>query len=182
MPHASRWIGTVLLVAGLGGLAACAAPTTQAPGTPGPTTASPSASATPTPTSGPTTATTTNPPPVTGGGALGRVTVSRSGGIAGVMQTVRLEADGSWTYTDRRKGNSRSGRLTDGQRQQLLGLLAAPGFAREARMNPAGGCADAFVYAIQVGDVVARFDDCGTTNQQPTLAAIIDLVVDATAL
>jgi hypothetical protein len=110
------------------------------------------------------------------------VIVSRTGGLAGVMQVLRVEQDGSWVFTDKRRNTTMSGRLNDVQRQQLVGFLTSAAFAREARMTPMGVCNDGFVYAVQVGNMVARLDDCGSGGNQPTLSGVIDLLVDATAL
>jgi hypothetical protein len=187
MPHASQWIRTagprVLITAGLIlSSAACAAGgTPQSQVTPTPPQ---SATTSPDPTSSPPGPSQTGSPapPPTGSG-LSRVTVIRSGGIAGVMQSVRVDADGSWVYVDRRTGAPKSGKLSDAQRRQLTSLIAAPAFAREARMPPSAGvCNDGFIYAISVGDMTARYDDCASSGRQPTLEAVVNLLVDATAL
>jgi hypothetical protein len=187
MPHASRWIRAValggLIPAALAlSLAACAAPGTDPLA---PTSASPSTSPGAQTTSAPPGPATTSPapPPPPSGAALSRVTVIRSGGIAGVMQSLQIEADGSWTYVDRRSGDPKTGRLTSTQRQQLAGLLRSAAFSREARMPPpVGVCNDGFVYSIQMGGLSARLDDCGTAGQRPTLEAVVDLLVTATEL
>ena len=183
MSHASRWIkaaGLCLLVpATLMLLAACAGEGTPL-ATPSPS-VTPGADATTGPPGPTATVSPGHAPPLTGP-ALSRVTVTRSGGIAGVNQSVRIEADGSWVYTDKRRGTSQSGRLDNAQRQRLASLVTGAALANEARLSPAGVCNDGFVYAIQVGDMTARLDDCGSTGRQPTLAAVVDLLVDATAL
>jgi hypothetical protein len=100
------------------------------------------------------------------GPAFGPVTVTRTGGIAGVMQTLRIGPDGSWTYTE-----GRGGALTRGP------------FAQEARMRPQPGqCADMFVYTITVGEFTGRYDECPSAGQRPTLNAVVGLLVGATAL
>jgi hypothetical protein len=171
----------VLIPAGLVlALAACAAPGTG----PGPSaTTSPSTTPGAPATSEPPDPATSPPGPPVTGPALSRVTVIRTGGIAGVMQSIQIEADGSWTYVDRRTGDPKTGRLTSAQRQQLVGLLGSAAFSREARMPPpAGVCNDGFIYSIQIGDVATRYDDCGNAGQRPTVEAVINLLVNATAL
>jgi VCBS repeat-containing protein len=197
MPYASRWIATsgagvtwfravslgALIVTGLVvPLAGCA--------TSGTGQATPSATASPSAT--PTPGTTTPPPsdqPLTNTGgppdtgqAMSRVVVARSGGIAGVMQVLTVDTNGSWTYADKRRGTSQTGHLSSGQRQQLAGLVTSSNFVREARMSPMGTCNDAFVYSITVGSMTARFDDCDNAGRQPTMAAVINLMVDATPM
>jgi len=182
MRHASRWIATVTRAGLVLLLGACAAGgTSGAPGTPDVTSGPPATATTPPPATSPQDTTRPPNPPVTGA-AQGRVTVSRTGGIAGVMQVLQVEQDGSWVFTDKRRAITKSGRLTAAQRQQLVGLVTSPAFVREARMTPAGMCNDGFLYAVQVGSLVARQDDCGSSSQQPTLSAVIDLMVDATDL
>ena len=86
------------------------------------------------------------------------MTVTRTGGIAGVRQTIRIAANGWWTYQDGRSGASDSGRLTATQRQLLTRLVTDPDFVREAREAPAPGivCNDGFVYSLSVGGVGHR--------------------------
>jgi hypothetical protein len=171
----------VLIPAGLVlSLVACAAPGT---GSGSAATTSPAATPGAPATSDPPVPATSPPPPPVTGPALSRVTVIRTGGIAGVMESIQIEADGSWTYVNRRGGSPKTGRLTSTQRQQLVGLLGSAAFSREARMPPvAGVCNDGFIYSIQMGDLAARYDDCGTAGQRPTLEAVVDLLVNATEL
>jgi hypothetical protein len=183
MPHASRWIRAVglrvLVPVGLIlSLAACPGTATpEAPLTPG-SSPPPGATTTPEPTS------TRSPGPPVTGPAFTRVTVTRSGGIAGVVQTIRVEADGSWMYTDRRGGAPQTrGRLSDSERNRLAALLAAAEFAREARMRPpVGVCNDSFVYSIIVGEISSRYEDCGSAGERPATAAVVALLIDATPL
>jgi hypothetical protein len=114
---------------------------------------------------------------------MSRVTVTRTGGIAGVSQSLRVDPNGAWIYVDRRPVAQKSGRLTGAQLSQLVSLVTRPAFAREARMPPqAGMCNDGFIYTVTVGEFTASFDDCATTGDRPTTQAVIDLLVDATPL
>src|SRR4030088_379791 len=77
------------------------------------------------------------------------VTVTRTGGLAGVLQVLAVAADGSWTFTDRRAGTSQQGKLTTAQHQDLARLLTDPALAAESHRSPApGSCADGFRYTI----------------------------------
>ena len=114
---------------------------------------------------------------------MSRVTVTRTGGIAGVSQSLRVEPNGSWIYVDRRPVAQKSGRLTEAELRQLVSLVTGPAFAREAHMPPpVGTCNDGFIYAITFGEISARYDDCATASDRPTTAAVIDMLVDATPL
>ena len=114
---------------------------------------------------------------------MSRVTVARTGGIAGVSQTLRVEPDGSWIYVDRRPVAQKTGRLAEPDFRQLVSLVTGPAFAREARMAPpVGTCSDGFIYTVTIGELTARYDDCATESERPTTASVIDLLVDATPL
>lgn len=176
MRHASGWIRAVGSAGLVLVLAACAGTT----GEPAPV--STSATPTPSPTSSEPVGTRSPGPPVTGP-AFGPVSVTRTGGIAGVTQTVRIGADGSWTYTEGRGGTATRGRLTEAEQAQLAGLVTSAAFAQEARLRPQPGqCADMFVYTITVGEFTGRYDECPSAGQRPTLNAVVSLLVGATAL
>jgi hypothetical protein len=108
------------------------------------------------------------------------VTVVRTGGFAGVHDQVTVAADGTWTATDR-AGSSRSGRLSDDQREKLRGLAADPRLAQEsAQTRPATRCADAFEYALTVNTTRVHFVDCPTDEDLPRAAiAVVALVTQA---
>ncbi|HEX6870520.1 MAG TPA: hypothetical protein VF163_05430 [Micromonosporaceae bacterium] len=115
--------------------------------------------------------------------ALGPVSITRTGGIAGVNQSVEITADGGWVYTDRRANKTERGTLTAEQQLRLLNLVRAPGFADQILASPAphSGCADSFRYIISVGDRSTSFDDCGQ-DERPAVAALLAAVADATPL
>ncbi|MGH7753798.1 MAG: hypothetical protein ACREN5_13375, partial [Gemmatimonadales bacterium] len=114
MRQTSRWIAAV--VAGLAlPLAGCAASDEPAPsGQPGAATsagATGTANPGPTPTPGPTSPTGDRTPPTTAKPA-GTVTITRTGGIAGASELIKIATDGTWVYTDRKNGGSQQGKLT----------------------------------------------------------------------
>jgi hypothetical protein len=155
--RAPRWL---LLAAAMLGLAACTGEPGLAPGAQSPTgspmtSATPSATASTTPTSPPTPITGTSP--ITE--ALGTVTITKSGGLAGVQQILTVKPDGSWTFVDKRKTTTVSGTLSVAERQRLAALLHDPALQEEVR-QPSGVCNDGFRYTVQSADVSMRFDQC----------------------
>jgi hypothetical protein len=111
------------------------------------------------------------------------VTVTRTGGLAGVMQVLAVAADGSWTFTDRRAGTSQQGKLTTAQHQDLGRLVTDPALAAESRHSPApGSCADGFHYTITFGEMSVRYDQCGTAGKRPLTDQLLALVLDATPM
>jgi hypothetical protein len=176
MRQASRWIRPAALSLVLV-LAGCAAGGTAQGGSSA------------TPSTSPDQQTTTPPPgpkesaPPPGGSPMSRVVVTRTGGIAGVSQSIRVDPNGSWIYVDRRPVMQKSGRLTAAELRQLANLVTGADFARETRLPPpAGTCNDGFIYTITVGELSTRYDDCATASDRPTTAAVIDMLVDATPL
>jgi hypothetical protein len=111
-----------------------------------------------------------------------RVTIVRTGGFAGVTQRIDIAPDGSWVYTDKRTSTVERGRLSEAQRQQLARIAADPALAEEARRSlPSGGCADMFVYAVTVGDLLYGYvEGCGTGARQARTEDLLALVSDAT--
>lgn len=158
-------------------LSACARTPREVPSsTPSVTTPPPTGSSPPGPTASP-------PPTTTGAPRLTTVTVTRTGGIAGVMQQVQIAPDGSWTYTDKRMGRVEHGKLDAAQWQELARLAADPGLMAEARQSPMPGrCSDAFIYAITVGELTLRYEQCGGPTSRPRTDALIALVLAATPL
>jgi hypothetical protein len=116
--------------------------------------------------------------------ALNQVTITRTGGIAGVMQQVVITPDGRWVYTDRRTGQTRQGQLTDGQRAEIARLTADPALIREARGAGGGtaACNDAFAYTVAVGELTVRYDQCPGAGDRPTTERLVAAVLDATPM
>ncbi|MEV4759063.1 hypothetical protein AB0J86_28755 [Micromonospora sp. NPDC049559] len=145
--------------------------TTEAP-TPTPSAAATTATPTRSPSSPPK---KTEKPPATGGV---RVTVARGGGVAGVSQTLTVEADGRWSYQDRKAGKSQSGTLGTSQRAQLQGLLTSPALAKERGVQ--GGCSDGFTYALTTSSTLIFWRACGH-GEPKTASAVVRLLEGATA-
>jgi hypothetical protein len=110
----------------------------------------------------------------------GTVSVTRTGGIAGVQDTVVLDAgDGTWRRTAGR-GPATSGTLSADRLNEVQPWLVVPVLADEAA-RPAGDqqCADAFEYTLTMEGSVVRWTDC--TPTPPTNAGnVARLLIDAT--
>ncbi|GAB3075093.1 hypothetical protein GCM10027186_33820 [Micromonospora schwarzwaldensis] len=99
------------------------------------------------------------------------VVLVRSGGIAGLSDTVTVRPDGHWTKTDR-AGAARDGRLTDADLDRLRQLTADPRLAAEAAVTvPATMCADAFTYRLTVGPTTSSYVDCPPQATPPAATA-----------
>jgi len=106
------------------------------------------------------------------------VVVHRTGGIAGMDDTVTVKPDGSWTATSRRGASTRMGQLTDAQRDQLRTLAADPRLGQEAGSTPGKTkCADAFNYTVTVGAHLVAYTDCPTDQTPPAASAVAKLVM-----
>lgn len=105
------------------------------------------------------------------------VSLTRTGGLAGVNDGVVIEADGTWSATDR-TGANRTGRLSDEQRASLARLANDPGFAAEsAQTRGPTRCADAYTYDLTVRSVRVSFVDCPTDADRPRIAAQISQLI-----
>jgi hypothetical protein len=117
-------------------------------------------------------------PPSTGPGPA--LSLTRTGGFAGVDDQVVVAADGTWSVTDR-AGAHRSGQLSEQQRATLARLAEDPGLAAESALTrEPTKCADAYTYAVAVRAVRVGFVDCPTDAAPPRVAAgIVQLVGQA---
>jgi hypothetical protein len=75
------------------------------------------------------------------------VNMTLSGGIAGLMRTIEVKADGRYTVADQRAGNTASGELTEDELARLEEMLSTLEFSTSK--NPSA-CADCFVYDIEI--------------------------------
>lgn len=119
-----------------------------------------------------------------GAAGLPRVTLRRTGGFAGVFQTLVVRPDGGWTWTDGPEtgGPSKTGQLTAAQRTELARLAADPALAAEASSKRgAPKCNDGFLYTLAVGARTVVWGDCGAVTP-PTATAITNLLATATPL
>ena len=112
-------------------------------------------------------------------GAAVPVSISRTGGFAGVSQRIEIAADGSWTYTDRR-ASVQQGKLTPEQLSSVQQRVNDPAFA--SQLNGSGGpktCNDTFIYQIVAGEKRGAFDDCDAAVK-PAVVAVVAAVAAAT--
>jgi hypothetical protein len=169
------------------GLSACASPVGDATAA-----AEPSATAQPDVTTSASAGPASSTPPFAPSGGPGTtlppsiktITVMRSGGLAGLQQTLTITADGSWTFVDKRANvPTTSGRLSPDQLRQLTTWVTDPAFAAEAKLpGPAGVCNDGITYTIAVGEFTAKYERCGNATSRPVTDKILALLADATAL
>ncbi len=110
-----------------------------------------------------------------------QVVLTKSGGIAGLQDTVTVRPDGHWTRVDR-SGASRAGQLTDADLDRLRQLAADPRLTAEATATtPATMCADAFTYRLTVGETTTAYVDCPPQpTPPPATQALINLLTQAT--
>ncbi|WP_431877195.1 hypothetical protein [Micromonospora marina] len=123
------------------------------------------------------------PPVITDGPSplAAEVVLVKSGGIAGVRDTVTVRPDGHWTKTDR-TGASQEGRLAVADFARLQRLATDPRLAAEATAteNP-DNCADGFTYRLTVGPAESGYVDCGPAARQPAVTAeVVELLTRAT--
>jgi hypothetical protein len=111
------------------------------------------------------------------------ITIEKTGGFAGVRDTIQIDALGSWSRSDK-SGKAASGQLTAAQVTELQALAADPKLASEAvaaAQAAPTNCNDTFNYTVSAGPVVLRFTDCPTDSFQPTATkALISYVEKAT--
>ncbi|MGE5828725.1 MAG: hypothetical protein ACM30G_10240 [Micromonosporaceae bacterium] len=119
--------------------------------------------------------------PTTPNKAMDKVTITRSGGFAGVNQVLTVMPDGSWAYTDKRSGASQRGQLTADQMAQLGHLVSDPNMLAQRPPASSGSCADTFLYTVAVGEASVKFDDCNDKDQ-PAVKAVIDFLATLTPM
>jgi hypothetical protein len=112
------------------------------------------------------------------------ITIVRTGGIAGVNQTIAIATDGSWVYSTAQRGGAtgqnQTGQLTPVQLTGLRAAVADPGFAGQLKLtDKSQACADAFEYTVSVGDEKSTFIDCNQSSR-PLVSQALQIVTDAT--
>jgi hypothetical protein len=97
------------------------------------------------------------------------ITVTRTGGIAGVDDKITVDTDGAWRHTGRNQDGS--GTLSADQRARLTRMADDLLRSDEAgRLLRPTGCADVFTYSVTVGNADVRWEDCGRDSENPPLA------------
>ena len=87
---------------------------------------------------------TYTPPPIEN---TWSVTMTQSGGIAGIMRTVAVSSDGSYTVTDERSNHSSTNQLTEEEVNTLKSLVETFQFTSSQSRS---GCADCFEYELEI--------------------------------
>jgi len=84
------------------------------------------------------------PPPLTDDWTI---SMTKSGGIMGMLRSIEVQADGSYTVTDERAKNTVTGALKSADVKTLSGLIVNTEVAvQKSKMV----CADCFVYDISI--------------------------------
>ena len=148
-----------------------------------PTVTTPASGPPPTATAGttPGAGTPTAPTPKTIPSPEG-VEMVKSGGIAGISVTTKVNPDGTWWRSEDGGRTGAKGKLTDAQMAQLQKLIADPRLTAEAKTATGGPgrCADAFVYFLHVRFLAIRYEACGRTGSHEVTQAIASLLQNAT--
>ena len=77
------------------------------------------------------------------------IKMNQSGGIMGLSRSVEISSDGKFTVTDDRTDQKVEGQLTDDELTQLRDLAANTKLTTTPETESAG-CADCFVYTIEI--------------------------------
>jgi hypothetical protein len=111
------------------------------------------------------------------------VVVERTGGIAGLQDTITVQPDGHWSRGSKR-GSPGTGQLTADQRDRLRALATSPKLRDEAtrKRSTAFVCSDAFLYTVTVGSLKVSYEDCGGGNTPETASQIVSLVMSASGV
>jgi hypothetical protein len=121
---------------------------------------------------GPTTSPTPTPPPT-----LQPMTLVRTGGFAGVHDTLQIDADGGWNISGRSSATS-DGQLDGPARARLAEIQADPALPAEIAGLPRHGCCDQFNYDLRIGAQSYSFEGWG--DYGPLMAELFDLIQEQT--
>ena len=115
-----------------------------------------------------------------GTAAIGDVTLTRSGGLAGIETTVTVRPDGSVRVTNDSEPAIESVLDADSL-ADLHGLIVSPEFAAlsETYVPPEGVCCDFFFYTVtaRVGNKTIESSTADTLETPPVLQEVIDLLL-----
>lgn len=86
--------------------------------------------------------------------------MTHSGGIAGLLRSIEIKSDGSFTVMDERAGTTNEGQLSGNELTRIVGLVNSSEYAENKEPY---GCADCFIYNIEIagdgGKFSAQVDD-----------------------
>jgi len=108
------------------------------------------------------------------------VTLERTGGIAGIRESITVNPDGTWRRASRT--GVTAGTLTADQRNRLARMAADPALAAEAgRPAEPTACADGYALTLRVAGSTVRWSECDpATAALPVSAGIARLILDGT--
>lgn len=190
MPPARRQLrGAVVLLALA--LAGCSAGTPKAGGTPAASETAtpagvPASTAAPAPSSAPASSKTPSPSKTSAphrSATKLAVTLVKTGGFAGLTETITVQPNGKWKKDNGRTTN-RTGALSAAQVSRLQALLADPQLAAEAKQRPPGTntCNDTFSYVLMVDYQVIKYEECPGQAKPPKVTMeIVAFLQEATA-
>ena len=108
--------------------------------------------------------------PVLTNGAL--VTYTRTGGVAGLDERLRIDPDGGATIAYGEPVDSeRSFDLTEAELDRVNSLLETADFGSMPANPEPTGCADCFVYTVEHGGDSVTYDDA--TEPSPSIAELV---------
>lgn len=85
---------------------------------------------------------------------------TQSGGFIGILRTLEISRDGTWTAADGRDNTTVDGKLTDAELAELSDLVTSLSIKSDKQ---SGVCADCFIYSLEISSsgktLVAEADD-----------------------
>jgi hypothetical protein len=113
---------------------------------------------------------TTDDEPVLTNGAL--VVYSRTGGVAGLDERLRIEPDGTATISYGEPVNTEKPfEISAPELERLRTLLDSADFDATPENPEQTGCADCFVYTVEYGGKTVTYDD--VTEPAPSIAELV---------
>jgi hypothetical protein len=105
------------------------------------------------------------------GASLPAIEITRTGGFAGVHETLSVGTDGRWA------GSAGAGELSPAARARLTAILTDPALPEQIAAAPAGRCCDMFQYELRVGAQTYHF---GEPDLGPLLTGLLDVLREQT--
>ena len=104
------------------------------------------------------------------------LTIERTGGFAGVDESITIRSDGGWSYTATKGQPGAQGTLTQAVLDQVTQTVSNPAFQADVRPHTTQGtCADGFTYAVSIGAETSGFEECGG-GDRPLFDALITVL------
>ncbi len=104
------------------------------------------------------------------GTTMPAIEITRTGGFAGVHETLSVDGDGQW------RTSTGGGQLGAAAQARLAELLADPGLLTEIAEAPPGRCCDMFQYTLRIGDPAPRALEFGEPDLGPLLLELLALL------